>query len=177
MRAAERLNETVKKPAILTRADIQYGLERLRANRQVFIHFCGDDDKCVQFATVTQLQNAIDQLDYPQQTPVYVVASTKREALNAWPIIWQGAVGKKYILVAYVDPVRYGFKSQAKIPLSVGPETPMPIDKRTIGFSIIRDFSRAGIRFEPRVEGEDGTSEGKARKPLETVSARKLTFR
>ena len=177
MRAAERLSEAVKKPAILTLAQVQAGLERLQATRVIYVQFCGDDDKCVQFATVSQLRNALKQVEYPLNTPLYLRSKEKKQAFNAWPIIWQGAVGKKYILVAYVDPVRYGFKSRAKALLTIGPPTPMSIDRRKNGFWISRDPKTWQPRFDPILDGEDGASDGKVRKPIETLSARKLTFR
>ena len=178
MRAAEKLSEAVKKPAILTVAQVKYGLKPLRANRQVFVQFCGDDDNCVQFAPVSRFRRALKELyEYPLHNSVYLLRKEKKQALNAWPIIWQGTVGKKYILVAYVDPVRYGFKSRAKALLTIGPATPMPIDKRKNGFRIIRDPKTWQIRFDPIMDGDDGASEGKARTLIETLSARKLTSR
>ena len=105
MRAAEKLSEAFKKPAILTVAQVQAGLERLQTTRVVYVQFCGNDAKSVQFATVSQLRNALKQVDYPLNTPVYLRSKEKKQAFNAWPLIWRGTVGKKYILVAYVDPV------------------------------------------------------------------------
>jgi len=177
MRSAQRLSEAVKKPAILSVTDLRDGLEPLRANRQVFVQFCGDDDKCVQFATVKQLKGAFKELAYPQNTPAYLLRKERKQAFNAWPIIWQGVVGQKYILVAYIDPVRYGFKSRAKALLTIGPPTPMPIDRRKNGLWINRDPKSLQVRFDPIVDGDTRLAEGKVRKPLETVSARKLTFK
>ena len=116
MLAAEKLSEAVKKPAILTLAQVQDGLERLQASRVVYVQFCGDNDKSVRLATVSQLRGAVKKLDWPLCTAAYLRSKEKKQALNAWPIIWQGTVGKKYLLVVYLDPVRYGFRSQAKPP-------------------------------------------------------------
>lgn len=155
MRAAEKLREAVKKPAILSLADLRHGLEPLRATRQVYVQFCGDEDKCVQFATVSRFRYSLKQIaQYPEKGSAYLVTSTKRETLDAWPIIWQGAVGPKYLLVAYVDPVRYGFKSRAKTFVTIGPLKPMPIDQRKRGLWIIYDFVRRTVIFEPMMEGD-----------------------
>ena len=156
MRAAWKLSEAVKKPAILSLADLRFGLEPLRTTRQVYVQFCGDDDRCVQFATVSRLRYALKQIaQYPGEASAYLVTPTKRETLDAWPIIWQGAVGLKYLLVVYVDPVRYGFKSQAEAFLTIGPSAPMPIDERERGLWIIYDFATRTVRFEPIAEGDN----------------------
>lgn len=154
--AAERLREAIKKPAILTLADLRTGLEPLRAIRYVYVQFCGGDDKCLQFATVGRLRNALALVsEYPEKASAYLVTNTKRESLNAWPIIWQGAVGPTYLLVAYVDPVRYGFKSQAETFLTIGPPAPMPIEKRRCGLWISYDFVKRNVAFEPILEETD----------------------
>ncbi len=155
MPAAEKLSEAAKKPAVLMLAQVRCGLEPLRTTRQVYVQFCGDDDKCVQFATVGQLRYSLKLLPpYPEKAAAYLVTSTKREALNAWPIIWQGVVGPKYLLVAYIDPVRYGFKSQAQTLLTIGPPKPMPVDKRERGLWITYDFAKRTVDFEPIDEGD-----------------------
>ena len=155
MRAAEKFSAAVKKPAILSLADLRCELEPLRTTRQVYLQFCGDDDRCVPLATVSRLRYVLKQItQYPEKASAYLLTSTKSETLNAWPIIWQGAVGPKYMLVAYVDPVRYGFKSQAETFLTIGPPMPMPMNQRKRGLWIIYDFVKRNVGFEPIVEGD-----------------------
>jgi len=155
LQAAKKLGEAIRRPAILSLADLRCGLEPLRGTRRIYVQFCGDDDKCVQFATVSQFRYALKLIPpYPENASAYLVTSTKRETLNAWPIIWQGAVGLKYLLATYVDPVRYGFKSQAATFPTIGPPTPMPIDKRKFGLWISYDFVKRQVGFEPIVEGD-----------------------
>ena len=155
MPAAKKLRESVRKPVILSLADLRCGLEPLRATRQVYVQFCGGDDKCIRFATVSRLRDSLKQIaPYPDEASAYLVTSTKRETLDAWPIIWQGVEGLKYILVAYVDPIRYGFKSQARTFLTIGPPAPMPMAKRKRGLWIVYDFVKRKVAFEPIVEAD-----------------------
>jgi len=151
---ARKLRSSVKRPTILTLADLRRQLEPLRTTRQVYLQFCGDDDRCVPLATVTVIRFVLKQVvEYPEQSSAYVVTGTTRDSLNAWPIIWQGAVGPKYTFVAYVDPVRYGFKSLSDTFLTIGPPSPTPVGRRKRGLWIVYDFVKREVRFEPIEDG------------------------
>jgi hypothetical protein len=156
MRAAEKLRQALPAPAILSLADLRAALEPLRGNRQVYLQFCGDDDSCLRLAIVSRLRQALRQMvPYPEKASAYLVTGTTREDLNAWPIIWQGAEGTNYFLAAYIDPVRYGFRSQAETFFTIGPPAPMTRKRRQRGLWITYDFVKRRVGFEPIAEEDD----------------------
>ena len=161
MCAAQHYEEKLPKPPILSRGEVWSGLESLHEDRQVYVQFCGKDRQRIGLASAAELRLALTRLTkYPAQTTVYLLRELpkysqiiwpmtwKGHSLNAWPIIWQGMVEKDYILLAYVDPERYGFCSQAHNFLTIGPPEPMCFKLRKNGLWSICDSCETSVRFE-----------------------------
>jgi len=158
--SADSLKAKVPIPMFVTLRQLARQISGYRSARGVFLQLTGDGraKKERTHCTVGKLKAALEERsEFPADTScVYLVTKADRLGLNAWPIIWAGDHKGQFILLGYLDPIRFGFKSQSTDSITVGPDAPLPVEKRQFGLDI--DYGtpsgriRKRLRFEPMGE-------------------------